>query len=102
DAIVEGTGHGEVPAQHFKLIHQRDGVADTKELLRLLAAGNANVDEQVMNLRWFRFAFPPHEMGCHVANHATDRTRARMNIDALRLGNGGVDPADPAHVDETL
>ena len=53
DAVVEGPRHGQVVAQQVEFVGQRDRVADAHELLGFLAAGDADVNEQVVDLRRF-------------------------------------------------
>ena len=49
DAVVEGARNGQVVAQQFKFVVERDGIADAHQFLGLLAAAHADVDEQVVD-----------------------------------------------------
>jgi hypothetical protein len=102
DAIVERPGHSEVVAKQLELVGQGNGVANAHQFLRLLAAGNPDIDEQVVNLRRFWLAFEPHQVRGNVAHYAAYRTPAGVDVHPLRLGNRRVDAADLAHVNVTL
>ena len=77
DAVVERPRHGQVVAQQIKFVRQRDRVADAHEFLRFLAAADADVNEQVVDLGRLGVLFLLHQVRGDVADDAFDRAVAR-------------------------
>ena len=102
DAVVERAGHGEITAQNVELVRQGDRVADAHEFLGFLATAHADVYENLVDLRRLHVAVLARQMRGDVADHAFDAAGARVNHDALRLGDGGVNAAHLADVDEAV
>ena len=84
------------------MVGQRDRVAHAHQLFRFLAAADANVQKQIVNLRRLRLLLLLHQMRRHVSDYALDRTLPRMNHHPLRFGNGRIHPAHLAHINVAI
>ena len=100
--VVESPGHGEVIAQQVEFVGQRDRVADAHQLLGFFTAGDADVNEQVVNLGRLGVLLLLHQMRSHVADDAFDGAIAGVNDHALGLRDSGVHAAHFADVYEAL
>ena len=67
-----------------------------------LRLADADVNEQVVDLRRLGVLLVLHQVRRDVADDAFDRAVAGMNDHALRLGDGRVHAAHLAHVNDNL
>ncbi len=102
DAIVKRARHREIAAQNIKFIRQRNWVADPDNFLRVFAAADADINENVVNLWRFRFAVRLHQMRRDITDDTFDRAVTRVDDDALRLGDGRVNAAHTPDIDEAV
>jgi hypothetical protein len=85
-----------------RIRRQSDGVADVNQLPRILLAGNADVNEQVVNLGRLGVLFLLHQVRSDVTHHAFDGAVAGMNHHPLGFGDGGVHAPHLSDMDEPL
>src|SRR6202035_735605 len=98
DAIIKRARHSKVVAQQLKFVIQGDGITNLHQLLRVLGAADADVDENFVDFRQLVAVIVFGEVRGDVADDAFDRAVGGVNDDALVLGDGRVDAAHFADV----
>ena len=102
DAVVKGARDSQIAAQHLKAVIQRDWVTDAHQLQCGILRGDTDVDEELVDLGGFGLAVAAGEVRGDVADHAKNGTLPGVDGDPLGLGDGRVDAASPADMDEAL
>ena len=102
DAIIERACDGEVVAQQVEFVVQSYGITNLHQLLRVLGTADTDVDENFVDFRQLVAVIIFGEVRGDVADDAFDRAVGGVNDDALGLGDGGIDAAHFANVNETF